>query len=77
VRFEFLHPAAELQKRNERTAELQIPVQRTEVLLVPHRGSRTSSSPELIAAVARPVPSSFERIWMALSRCVSESRTFR
>ncbi len=73
VRFEFLHPAMELQKRNdrscvlriaakggamlltgdiERTAELQIPVQKTEVLLVPHHGSRTSSSPELIAAVA-------------------------
>jgi competence protein ComEC len=73
VRFEFLHPAAEFQKRNdrscvlriaakggamlltgdiERTAELQIPVQKTEVLLVPHHGSRTSSSPELIAAVA-------------------------
>jgi competence protein ComEC len=36
----------------ERAAEMQILGQKADVLLVPHHGSRTSSSAEFIAAVA-------------------------
>jgi len=75
VRFEFLHPAGDLPRRNnmscvlriataggamlltgdiERAAEVLILEKnlKSDVLLVPHHGSRSSSSAELISAVA-------------------------